>query len=236
MPDPNSDWQSWLRAHQQPILFAFGGEWQTPEPYLLDAIRGELRGLDALVVVATGSTAFCLGSDDAPAALPALDRRGFETLYRAIRVDPGDAADAALTLTLVDDRQLARMQSKWPGAEEPAVVLESVLAWAGRSLIETMLRTETSSGHVSTPFTRREIVILSLIGALAVPFAGGCEVHDDARRRTSDRAPPPGFLQPTFVQEDALECGQGALSGNLCRCGASGNIVHAIPRKAGPPA
>jgi hypothetical protein len=205
MPDANSDWRSWLQAHQQPILFAFGGKWQTPDPRTLEGIRGELRGLGALVVVAMGSRVFCLGPDDAPAALPTLDRRGFETLYRAIRVDPGDAADAALTLTLVDDRRLARMQSKWPGAEEPALVVESVLAWAARSVQEMTTMAATGGVHPPTTFTRRELVVLSLIGALAVPLAGRCQVHDHLAPRGSNRPPPPGILQATRAEQDAHE-------------------------------
>jgi hypothetical protein len=199
MLDPNGDWRSWLQAHQQPILFAFGGKWQTRDARTLEGIRRELRGLGVLVVVATGSSAFCLGPDDAPAAVPALDGRGFETLYRAIRVDPGDAADAALTLTLVDDRRAARMQSKWPGAEEPAVVVEGILAWGGRSVQEMATAAETGGVHAPTTFTRRELVVLSLIGALAVPFAGRCQVHDHVAPRGSNRPPPPGILQATLA-------------------------------------
>jgi hypothetical protein len=147
--------------------------------------------------------------------LPALDRRGFETLYRAIQVDPGDAADGALTLTLVDDRRLARMQSKWPGAEEPALVVESVLAWAARSVQEMTTMTETGGVHAPIAFTRRELVLLSLIGALAVPFAGR-QVHDHLAPRGSERPPPPGILQATLTEEDAHEgryCTPGPFTG-----------------------
>jgi hypothetical protein len=216
MRDANTEWRSWLQARQQPILFAFGGKWQTPEAGVLDGIRSELRGLGALVVVATGSRVFCLGPDDAPVAVPALDRRGFETLYRAIRVDPGDAADAALTLTLVDDRRSARMQGKWPGAEDPAVLVESILAWAGRSVQEMAMNAATGGVHPPTTFTRRELVVLSLIGALAVPLAGRCQVHDHVAPRGSNRPPPPGILQATLAEEDTHEgryCTPGSFTG-----------------------
>lgn len=188
-----TDWSEWLTTRRHPLLLAFGGEWRDTTPLTLEAIRAELRALDALVVVAARDAVFALGPDDSPLPVPELDRRGFEALYRAIRVDPGDRYGQELTLTLLDERRQARMQSVWPGGEEPAAVLAYLLAWAGRSLLDTTTLASASGSRAALTFTRPELVVLSLIGALAAPIAAECRVHQVPASGPSDRPPSVAF-------------------------------------------
>jgi len=211
MPEATSDWSTWLVTWRRPVLFAFGGEWQSTSWRALEAMAPELRELGALVVVAAGNTAFCVGADDVPSPVPSLDRRGFELLYRAIRVDPGDRFGQRLTLTLIDHHGKARMKTTWPEGDEPSHIVASILACASRSLAETTTPVSVTPGGGPRAFTRREHVVLSLIGALAMPFAAGFNGQGGPATRPSERPPAASDRSESVSSGEELHPLQAAL-------------------------
>lgn len=161
-------WRRWLGGLGQPVVLVFGAdaEWDSLDRARLESIRAELRALGAALVVATEARSFCFRPDvdrdelvpeglGTPAGLTALYRR-----YEVTR------AGTVLTLTLLDEDGALRARTSADTTEgiqvTVLVMLRSAVANAQRS--DQLL------------FSRREIVLTSLMTALALPFAA-CHPH-----------------------------------------------------------
>jgi hypothetical protein len=169
MPTTMTDnWGIWLRSTREPVVLALGGYWDDPTHSGLDAIRAELRGLEARLVVANSRAAFCVGPED-DAAVPRLDRPGFEALYRTLGADPGDREGENLTLTLVD-RAFVRAQSKCEPDLNATDTLQQLLAWARQGVVEI----DSAPRQLPDAPSRHECIILMLTGALSLPFVEAC--------------------------------------------------------------
>jgi xanthine dehydrogenase YagT iron-sulfur-binding subunit len=170
-PDALEDaWRAWLAALGQPVVLVFvtDGEWGTPDRGLLEAIRAELRALGAALVVATGARAFCFRPDvarDEPVPPRLATEPGMRALYRRHGVQP--ASDAPLTLTLLDEHGTARAQTS-----------SSLQCGLYATLLAT-LRTavENTRADERMLFSRRELVLSSLMASLALPLAASCQSH-----------------------------------------------------------
>jgi hypothetical protein len=160
-------WTRWLDSCRQPMVLVFAASWGDADEATLDAIRGELRGLGAALVVATPQRSFCFYPDDAIEAPvpPELCTLGALTsLYRRYGIRALEIASGVLVLTLLDEEGHVRIQSTRdaPAGFESAVL--ETLRWA------------TSSAAFGTRvlYSRSEAVMLSLMGAVALPAAEAC--------------------------------------------------------------
>jgi len=165
MTKTSGSWAAWLKEHHQPVLFAFGGDWSESLDGPLDAIRDDLGGLGALLVVASAQRAFCLIPDEEPVAVPLLDGPGLDELRRVLGIELGAPAARALTLTLVDERRVPRMQATWSSAEQPEHVVAAVLDGAWQSLFDGCSSVAESVGRSLLHSARRELMTLTLLGA-----------------------------------------------------------------------
>ena len=177
-PDALDDaWRVWLGSLSQPVVLVFGadGEWGTPDRATLEAVRAELRALGAALVIATEARSFCFRPDvdrDEPLPEALTTAAGTRSLNRCY----GVAAAAPLTFTLLDDHGVARVRTTSHGDGDggiPAALLAML-----RSAVEHAMADDR------VLLSRREVVLSSLMTALALPFATSC--------RPSGKAPAPG--------------------------------------------
>jgi xanthine dehydrogenase YagT iron-sulfur-binding subunit len=188
MPDGtvrNSEgWSRWLERVGQPLVLVFAARWGDADRETLEAIRTELRGIGAALVVATERRAFCFRPDhDVEEQAPTELREplALSSLHRCYGIRPIEVASGALVLTLLDEEGNLRMQSTRDApAGYEAAVLET-LRWAATN---AQLGTRVL-------FSRREAVMLSLIGAVALSAAQACTPKSKAPAKPKAPAPAP---------------------------------------------
>ncbi len=182
LPDPLADaWTAWLGALRQPVLIVLGSGWHDPERPIVEAIRAELRALGAALVVVSGGESFCFRPDAPDDPLPAElgSPQGMLALVRRYGVHAEGLGERVST-TLLDERGGARLQSTRVARENLAETVLDTLRSAGeRAAVDGRLR-----------FSRRELVLSSLMGAITLPFVTGC------RTRPSAPAPRPSAASP----------------------------------------
>jgi len=156
-----SSWTSWLDARGRPLVLVLAATWGDADPTLLEAIRAELRTLGTGMLVVAADAAFCFrpegsGEEAIPPELLAPNALG--SLYRRLDLRSRDVKHDDLVLTLLDDEANVRMQSVRDAPPSCAAAVLETLRWA---------RTSAAFGaHVL--FSRRDAVMLSLIGAVAL--------------------------------------------------------------------
>jgi xanthine dehydrogenase YagT iron-sulfur-binding subunit len=170
-------WSAWFSALRQPVVVVLGSGWRRPERELLEAIRAELRALGAALVVVSESESFCFRPDVPEDALPVelASPEGLTALVNRYAVR-SEGLDARVSITLLDERASARLQSTRVVTGELAeAVLETLRSARERADEDGRLR-----------FSRREVVLASLMAAITLPLVAGC------RTRESVPAPRPG--------------------------------------------
>jgi xanthine dehydrogenase YagT iron-sulfur-binding subunit len=158
---PAVSWGSWLEEQRRPLVVVFAAAWSDAKPSALEAIRAELRGLGAGMLVVARDASFCFSPDSVvDEALPQalLEDDALASLHRRIGLRAGEIEAGDLILTLLDDECNVRMQSVQEAPPSTAVAVLETLRWAGKSA--------AFGTHVL--FSRREAVMLSLIGAVAL--------------------------------------------------------------------
>jgi hypothetical protein len=164
-----------LDAQHEPLVVVFAAAWNDTEPSALEAIQAELRGLGAGMLVLARDASFCLRPDcEVDEALPRalLEEDDLAALHRRIGLCTGEVEAGDLILTLLDDESNVRMQSVQEAPASAAVTVLETLRWAGKS----------AAFGARVLFSRREAVMLSLIGAVALS-ATACN------RTTSPKTP-----------------------------------------------
>ncbi|HTQ05777.1 MAG TPA: (2Fe-2S)-binding protein, partial [Polyangiaceae bacterium] len=192
-PDPLVDaWTAWLGALQEPVVVVLGPGWGQPDRALLEAIRAELRALGASLVVASDAESFCFRPDAPRDRLPAelASGDGILALVRGYAVHAEGLADR-VSITLLDERGRARLQSTRVADGELAAALLETLRSAGKRAAE----------DERFRFSRRELVLSSLMGAITLPFAAGCKTRDGAppAQPRSPSTPPAGHELPVTL-------------------------------------
>jgi xanthine dehydrogenase YagT iron-sulfur-binding subunit len=163
----DQSWGQWLDEQHQPLVLVFAAAWSDTVPSSLDAIRAELRGLGAGMLVVANDASFCFRPDcDIDEALPQALLEGEElaALHRRIGIRGGEIESGDLILTLLDDEGNVRMQSVQEAPSSTAAAVLETLRWAGKS----------AAFGTRVLFSRREAVMLSLIGAVALS-ASACK-------------------------------------------------------------
>ena len=180
-------WGGWLDDQQQPLVVVFAAAWNDPDASVLEAVRAELRGLGAGMLVVASDAAFCFRPDcDVDETLPPalLEAEALAALQRRIGLRAGELDTGDLILTLLDDESNVRMQSVQEGPPSAAVAVLETLRWAGKS----------AAFGSRVLFSRREAVMLSLIGAVALS-ASACQRP----------AKPPASARPARGAEHEVE-------------------------------
>jgi xanthine dehydrogenase YagT iron-sulfur-binding subunit len=193
LPEPLADaWSTWLSALRQPVVVVLGSGWGRPERSLLEAIRAELRALGAALVVVSENESFCFRPDAPEDPLPGAlaSPEGLSALVNRYAVRT-EGLGGRVSITLLDERGSARLQStRVVEAALAEAVLETLRA-AGERLAE--------DGRVR--FSRREVVLASLMAAITLPFVAGCKTRASvpaARPSASAPAPSTNEVQVTL--------------------------------------
>jgi xanthine dehydrogenase YagT iron-sulfur-binding subunit len=173
------------------LVLAFAPEWGRADRKTLEGIRAQLRFLGAALLVATPSNAFCVRPDhevDFPIPDALREPAALADLFRSYAVDPKRVVKAGVTaLALLDEDGEVRIQAartSWgkSGAAPVETAVLDVLTWAGKS----------ASFGPRVLLSRREAVLLSLTGALALSLAAGCTPkRRPAPTVTAAKAPSP---------------------------------------------
>jgi hypothetical protein len=183
---PSVGWTRWLDAIRQPLVLVFAADWDSGDGETLEAIHAELRYLGAALLVANEARSFYFRPDEGveePVPAELRTPRALASLYRRYGIRPLEVASGSLVLTLLDEQGHLRMQSTRHapvGAE--AAVLET-LRWA----------TTSAALGSRVLYSRRETVMLSLMGAVALPAAEAC---------TPKSTPPPSAAPSAPVQRE----------------------------------
>jgi len=159
------------RSAGQPLVLVFARNWGEPSPATLEAIRAELRGLGAALLVLGLHSLFCFRPDDELEEVEptAVLEAGVGKLFEQYEVDPGALAAGQLTLCVLDATGRLRFRRTADAADGIPEALLRALQIAGKTAI---------SGPADARdwlIKRREVVVLSLLGALALVLADGCK-------------------------------------------------------------
>jgi xanthine dehydrogenase YagT iron-sulfur-binding subunit len=141
MPDP-------LRGISRgtPCVLAFRGAWSDRPPG--EALRAELRGLGASLVLLSPRGATILGGDDEPQSAPPMP-----DLWRACQVRTPELGGPPLTLVLLDHDGGVRLRRECDAPGDPMATLLDVLRAAGvavRSAPRGMGRRELLASTLAT--------------------------------------------------------------------------------------
>ena len=174
------------RVREQPLVLVAVSEWEPPSEGVSRAIRAELRGLGASLVVLSESAVFCFRPDDElrSAALDDAAARGVaEALCERYAVS---LPAARLTLVLLDADGRERWRTEAEARPDLSAALLDALGEAGRSAVEVARPANDlipSDSLVRARFSRRESVVLCLAAALAAVLGESC-------KRSEQRAAP----------------------------------------------
>jgi xanthine dehydrogenase YagT iron-sulfur-binding subunit len=172
----------------QPIVLAFlPRSWRRNDDDTMAAIRAELRGLGAvLIIVAANDDIWTFRPDDdieLHASGRDLDREQLAELRSRYEVD-GDIDDA-LGLFVIDGKQVLRFAETVPlSSSDPLLALARALAAAGKKLV--------AGADSKLRLSRRDLVVTSLVTAFAFLLWEGCANQHPAASPAAGDAPMPG--------------------------------------------
>ena|SRR5688572_9107372 len=150
------------------LVVALAPNFDDPREEVLEALRAELRGLGAALLLIGTEHSFCFRPDDELVEEPSTAelRLWAIHLFRSHGVGPQALAPGMLLLGLLDDEGTLRWQTSRALDGDPSLSLLEAARLAGRSAL-----TPVRSGLL----TRREVVLTSLIGALSLVLLDGCK-------------------------------------------------------------
>jgi xanthine dehydrogenase YagT iron-sulfur-binding subunit len=177
-------------GHGGVLVLVVAQRWGSPSSATLFAIEAELRALGASLLVVDEDSLFYfrpderIGHDD-PLGLTPLQLRA---LLQADGATAQTCASPGLNLSVLDDEGALRFRIHRPiAAEDAHAALLEALRLAGRSVVATGGR---------ALFSRREVVVYSLVGAATLVFGNAC-------KQASERPPAP-VSTPAQAHEVAI--------------------------------
>jgi xanthine dehydrogenase YagT iron-sulfur-binding subunit len=157
--------------HRQPAVLAFLDDWsplETP-PDDLAAVRAELRGLGAILVVLSRAGLFSFRPDDEVerfAAAADLDATEVSRLHEEFGLERSARGLSTPGLFVVDANGIVRFAHVWrDGSHVHLSALTDALGAAGRALL---------TANRSLVVSRRELVVTSLVAGFVLVFLDGC--------------------------------------------------------------
>ncbi|MDB4941901.1 MAG: Periplasmic aromatic aldehyde oxidoreductase, iron-sulfur subunit YagT [Labilithrix sp.] len=159
--------------HGQPVVLAFLGRW-SPERAPrgeLAALRAELRGLGAVLVVLSEAGLFLFRPDDEVERFATSDElasEGLDDALRAYGVRPCARIATRPSLFVIDGQRVLRFAHRWTG--DDAIGLEALttaLGHAGRALL--------TPAAPAALLSRRELAVSGLVAGLSMLLLDGCD-------------------------------------------------------------
>ena len=160
-----------------PGVIAFCAAW--PEGGGGEALRAELRGLGAALLVLTPRRGVLLGPDDEPRALEAEP-----SLWKAHGVRTAERGGPPLTVVLLDERGQVRLRREADAALDVEATLLAALRQAGREVRAS-----------PRGLGRRELLVNSLAAAIGLAIVQACA----GGQRRDDRTPQPTPAGPGLI-------------------------------------
>jgi len=160
----------------QPAVLAFLDDWSPLDvpPEDLAAVRAELRGLGAVLVVLSSAGLFLFRPDDEIerfARASELDADDVTDVHAAFGLERCAGALATPALFVVDGANVVRFAYVWrDGGDVSLAAVTEALGAAGRAVV---------SAKRSVLVSRRELVVTSLVAGFALMFLDGCETPDN---------------------------------------------------------
>jgi xanthine dehydrogenase YagT iron-sulfur-binding subunit len=185
------------RGEPRVLAFSRDGSFErdaAAAPGALDAIRAQLRGLGAELIVLSPAGAWSLGADDPVEPLPhgadAVDVATAAALYSV-----GDGEDAVF---VIDSRGVVRFVHRSAQRTRPlCAALAEALAVAGRA----QHTRDAQGARQRVLFTRREWTVTCLVVGCATTFLASCkeQSHKQAERRPARVDDTPGTVDVTLT-------------------------------------
>jgi hypothetical protein len=157
-------WQSFV-GH--PVVLAFVDEWspETAGSEAIHALRRELTGLGAALLIISDEHAWCFRPDDDIERYSPLPARNTGELFQSYGVDERCLSAGDVALFVIDGAHVVRFARMAPSREHATDTLVYALTMAGCKLIAGRSR------GIALP--RRELVILSLVNAFSLILPDG---------------------------------------------------------------
>jgi len=185
-------------VHGAPRVLAFAHAWslETEPAEALRAIRAQLRGLGAELVVLSRRGAWSVRADDPAEPLgPPIDRLALEVAMAEMLYGVHERGDAVF---VIDGDGVVRFTYR-PEQGQPAVssALADALAIAGKAL-----QARAAAGaRARVLFTRREWTVTCLVVGCSAVFLPGCkEQPHKPIEKSIERSPGPRADAPTDVE------------------------------------
>ena len=160
----------------QPAVLAFLDDWSPLDapPEDLAAVRAELRGLGAVLVVLSSAGLFLFRPDDEMerfARKSELDADDVTDVYAAFDLRRCAGALVTPALFVVDGKGVVRFAHVWrDGGDVSLAAVNEALGAAGRAVV---------NAKRSVLVSRRELVVTSLVAGFALMFLDGCEKSEN---------------------------------------------------------
>ena len=174
----------------QPAVLAFLDDWSPfdGQPEELDAVRAELRGLGAVLIVLSGAGLFLFRPDDEmerfarPSELDAGDVTDIQAAFGLERCAGGLSTPA---LFVIDCSGVLRFAHVWrSGGEVSLAAVTEALGAAGRAVV---------AARRSVLVTRRELVVTSLVAGFALMFLDACDKPESGGKPAPAGSGSPGL-------------------------------------------
>lgn len=146
----------------QSVVLAFVHQW-TPElagSEAIHALRRELTGLGAALLIVSQEQAWCFRPDDEIERYSPLPAGGTAEVFERYGVDPRSLSAGDVALFVIDGAHVVRFARTAPSREHATDTLVYALTMAGCKLMAARSR------GIALP--RRELIILSLVSAFCL--------------------------------------------------------------------
>ena len=170
---------------RQPVVLAFLERWSADVD--LEAMRAELRGLGAVLVVLSPEGLFSFRADDDLELVAGPGDLDVDDVIRAHR-DWGIKPCAPSALFLVDGDGVVRFERIFAGLTQRA--LQRALEEAGASFVASR----------GVAVSRRELVMTSLVAGFVLALVPGCRAKDVPPPLAADAGGPPAGIPELDIQ------------------------------------
>jgi xanthine dehydrogenase YagT iron-sulfur-binding subunit len=154
----------------QPVVLSFARDLPGFDAAAVKTVQAELRGLGAILLLVTPNAVQCFRADDAPELEAANCAAEVEEISRFLArygVSAVALSRGKLAVLVLDGSGRAQLRAEADDSPDSAALLLEALRGAGTALTQG----QAAAGKLS----RRELALLSLVGAFALALEHGCK-------------------------------------------------------------